>query len=155
MTNRSSVARKPIAELPPKLRSRVGNGRDLLPNIDGRSAPARRAKEIQWSIFSDLGGAERLSETRVQLIRRFAITVVAAEAIEAQLLEGGSIDIEQHAKLASTLVKLSQRIGLGRHAKTVPDLQDYLRSKQHQQDDHTEDDATDAEVIEQDAEPAS
>lgn len=148
MANRSSVVRKPIAELPPKLRSRVGNGRDLLPNIDGRSAPARRAKEIQWSIIGDLGGAEQLSETRLQLVRRFAMAVVMVEQIEAQLIEGGTIDIEQHAKLSATLVKLSQRIGLGRHAKTIPSLQEYLASKQQERDDSATDDTTDANVIE-------
>lgn len=147
MKAKSQIARSNVASLPPTSRSRVGNGRDLLPDIDGRSAVARRYKEILGSVIADQGGEANLSEARQQLVRRFAAAAVLAEALESKIIQGESFDIEQHAKLSATLVKLAQRIGLGRHLKTVQSLDDYLRSKQQQRDD--------AEVIEHDAEPAS
>jgi hypothetical protein len=41
-------------------RSRLSNGRDVLPNVDGRSLVARRYRDIMCAVASDQGGAERL-----------------------------------------------------------------------------------------------
>jgi hypothetical protein len=54
-------------------RSRVGNGAKLLPLTDGRSATARRFKDLVEDIAADLGGKALLSEGQRQLIRRAAI----------------------------------------------------------------------------------
>lgn len=110
-----------------KARSRVTNGADVLPDVDGRSAVARRFRDIATAIAIDQGGADRLSEARLQLIRRFAASAVLAELVEARLARGEEIDLAEHAQLCSNLVRLAQRIGLGRHAKTVtPTLREYL-----------------------------
>jgi hypothetical protein len=64
-----------------------------------------------------------MSECRQQLCRRFAAAACMAEAMEAQLANGGTIDIAEHAQLSSTLVRLSARIGVDRRARNiVPDL---------------------------------
>jgi hypothetical protein len=55
-----------------KARSRVTNHQDLLPGIDGRSIIARRYRDIATAVIGDQGGIDRLSEARVQLVRRFA-----------------------------------------------------------------------------------
>jgi hypothetical protein len=69
-------------------RSRVTNGKDLLPGIDGRSAVARRYQDLIASLTSDAGGEGQLSKARRQLIRRFAALAVLAESIEARLAMG-------------------------------------------------------------------
>ena len=69
-------------------RSRVTNGVDVLPDVDGRSIVARRYRDISAQIISDQGGLDRLSESRVQLIRRFAAAAVIAEQMEARLANG-------------------------------------------------------------------
>lgn len=107
-------------------RARVSNGRDLLPGVDGRSAIARRYRDIASAIIADQGGADRLSESRQQLIRRFAAAAVLAEAMEARLANGETIDISEHALLCSTLVRVAQRIGINRAQKVVPSLHEYL-----------------------------
>lgn len=118
------VTRKPAA------RSRVSNGRDLLPGIDGRSTTARRYRDILAALAADQGGADRLSEARAQLCRRFAAAAVLAEGMEARLAAGESIDLAQHALLSSTLVRLAQRIGIDRRARDItPSLRDYLSKK--------------------------
>jgi hypothetical protein len=108
-------------------RSRIGNGRDLLPDIDGRSVIARRYREISSAILVDQGGLDQCSESRQQLIRRFAAAVLA-EQLEAKLANGATIDVSEHALLCSTLTRLAQRIGINRVAKTVPSLDEYLAS---------------------------
>jgi hypothetical protein len=100
-------------------RSAVSNGRDVLPNVDGRSLVARRYRDIASAIFVDQGGEEQCSESRKQLVRRFAAAAVIAEQMEAELARGGQIDIAEHAMLSSTLVRLAQRIGINRVARDI------------------------------------
>ena len=64
------------------------NGAVLLPDVDGRSAMARRFKDISSAILADQGGAEQCSETRLQLVRRFAAAAVLAEQMESHLANG-------------------------------------------------------------------
>src|SRR5262249_22641468 len=112
---------------PPRQRSRLTNGKDLLPDIDGRSAAARRFKDITAAVLVDQGGRDLCSESRVQLVRRFAAAAVLAEQMESALGRGEQIDIAQHALLCSTLVRIAQRIGIDRRAKNItPSLSDYL-----------------------------
>jgi len=90
-------------------------------------AIARRYRDLVAQIAIDQGGADRCSETRMQLIRRFASGAVLAEELEARLARGEPVDIAEHALLSSTLVRLAQRIGLERRAKPVlPTVKDYL-----------------------------
>jgi hypothetical protein len=109
-------------------RSRVSNGHDVLPDVDGRSVMARRYRDIANAIFVDQGGADRCSESRHQLIRRFAAAAVLAEQLEARLVNGEQINVQEHATLSSTLVRLAQRIGINRVARDIsPTLGDLLR----------------------------
>jgi hypothetical protein len=123
-SSRRKVARDPQ-------RSRITNGKDLLPDIDGRSAMARRFKDITSAVLTDQGGAHQCSESRLQLVRRFAAAAVLAERMEARLARGEQIDVAEHAVLCSTLVRIAQRIGINRVPRDVtPSLADYLRSRQ-------------------------
>jgi hypothetical protein len=109
-------------------RSRLSNGRDLLPNVDGRSLIARRYRDIMSAIASDQGGVDRLSEARLQLIRRFAAAACLAEQLEARLARGEQIDIQEHSLLVSTMVRVAQRIGVDRVPRYVaPSLAEYLK----------------------------
>jgi hypothetical protein len=124
----SSAGRAVVERRPSKQRSRVGNGKDLLPDIDGRSALARRFKDIIGAVLVDQGGVDRLSESRLQLVRRFAAACVLAEQMESRLVNGEEINIQEHSLLCSTLVRVAQRIGINRVPKTVSSLHDYLES---------------------------
>jgi hypothetical protein len=108
-------------------RSRVSNGADILPDVDGRSAVARRYRDIAAQIIADMGGASQCAETRLQLIRRFAAAAVLAEQMEARLANGHSINIADHALVSSTLLRLAQRIGIDRRSRNItPSLSEYL-----------------------------
>jgi hypothetical protein len=57
----------------PSARSRISNGSAIHDGIDGRSAAARRFRDVFGEIVSELGGADRLSEGQRQLARRCAM----------------------------------------------------------------------------------
>jgi hypothetical protein len=117
-------------------RSRVTNCRDVLPDVDGRSIVARRFRDIVSAMIADYGGADQCSEARIQLIRRFAAAAVLAEQMEAALARGLSINVQQHALLCSTLVRVARQIGIKRVPRSVtPALADYLELKAKQESD--------------------
>jgi hypothetical protein len=123
----SSSDSAPVGHRSSKQRSRLTNGTALLPDIDGRSAIARRFKDITSGILTDQGGADQCSESRLQLVRRFAAAAVLAEQLESRLANGEQIDVQEHALLCSTLARLASRIGINRVAKNVtPTLSEYL-----------------------------
>src|SRR5690348_9214168 len=55
----------------PTFRSRVTNGTDLLPSVDGRSTPARVMRDTYQAMVSHCGG-EHITEARRLLARRVA-----------------------------------------------------------------------------------
>jgi hypothetical protein len=125
----SSADPAPVGRRSSKQRSRMTNGTALLPDVDGRSAIARRFKDITSGILADQGGADQCSESRLQLVRRFAAAAVLAEQMESRLANGEQIDIQEYALLCSTLTRLAQRIGIERRARDVtpPDPLQYAR----------------------------
>ena len=127
--DKSAAGRLPAARKA-QARSRVSNGRDVLPGVDNRTLIARRFYDVCQALISDQAGLDRCSEARLQLIRRFAAAAVMAEEMEARLARGESIDVAQHAQLSSTLVRLAARIGINRRLKPItPDLRDYLETR--------------------------
>lgn len=117
-------------------RSRITNGRDVLPNVDGRSIIARRFRDIISAMIADQGGADQCPEARIQLIRRFAAAAVQAELMEAKLASGYAIDVKKHALLCSTMVRVLRHIGVKRVPRNVtPSLNDYLDLKAKEADE--------------------
>ena len=128
-----------------KGRSRVTNGSKLLPLSDGRSATARRFRDLYEDIATDLGGLDHLSEGQKQLIRRAAMLSAECERMEAMAARNdrrpdGAIawksdvpfvfDLEIYGTLCDRLGRLFGRLGLERKSKDVtPDLRSYLAGK--------------------------
>jgi predicted ABC-class ATPase len=135
----NSTGRSPYAVRTPTARAKLTNGTRgmVLPGIDQRSALARRYRDLVAQVAADQGGADRCSEARLQLIRRFAALSVQAEGLEARLANGEPIDVSEYAQLTSTLVRVVSRLGLGRIAKDItPTLGDILRNDlRRQQED--------------------
>ena len=120
----------PLCEPSPRTRSAVTNHKDLLPGLEGRSATARRFRDLVNAFVADMGGLDRCSEVRLGLVRRLAATTVQAEMLEARMINGEAIDIATLCTLASTTVRLSQRLGLERRARNVtPSVGQYLAAR--------------------------
>ena len=130
MTSVIEPISSPSAELPSRTRSAVTNHKDLLPGLDGRSATARRFRDLVNAFVADMGGLDHCSEIKLGLLRRLAATTVQAEMLEARMVNGEAIDIATLCTLASTTVRLSQRLGLERRARNVtPSLGQYLAAR--------------------------
>jgi hypothetical protein len=119
VAERKRAGSKPVRGRKVYGRSAVSNGRDLLPDVDGRSIVARRYRDIASAIVVDQGGVGLITEARLQLIRRFSAAAVLAEQMESALANGQEIDIPQHALLCSSLFRIASRIGLQRIPKNV------------------------------------
>jgi hypothetical protein len=96
---------------------------------DGRRRVVRRLKDIASAIAQDQGGADRCSEARLQLIRRFATACVLAEQVEAALARGEELDAERFALVVSTMCRLAGRVGIDRLPREIEPLGSYLERK--------------------------
>ena len=114
-----------------KGRSRVTNGSKLLPLSDGRSATARRFRDLYEDISADLGGVAMLSEGQRQLIRRAAMLSAESERMEALAARGeAEFDIDLYGMICDRLGRLFGRLGLERVSRDcTPDLRSYLAGK--------------------------
>src|ERR1700737_4638555 len=91
MENAAETIPRP-ARRPPAQRSRVGNGKVLLPMTDHRSATYRRFCDLYEDVAADLGGLDLLSEAQKQLIRRAAMLSAESERQEAEWANGRPFD---------------------------------------------------------------
>jgi hypothetical protein len=112
-------------------RSRVGNGAKLLPLTDGRSATARRSKDLVLDISADLGGVAQLSTAEMRLIRRASMLSAECETQEALAVrEDVEFDCDGYVAKTNALRRVFETIGLKRAPRDVtPSLSSYLQSK--------------------------
>lgn len=108
-----------IGKRPPDVRSKVTNGSKLLTDVDGRSAPARRYRDLYQLITSDVGGADSISTARQELCRRAAGLAVLCEQIEADVVRQRSVDSEDYVRLINGLSRVLKLIGLKRLPKDI------------------------------------
>jgi hypothetical protein len=133
--------------------SRVGNNVSLFidGSLDQRSLPARRYREITYSIGSDLGGYDSLSEFQKQLTRRSAALSVLCELDECRIARGEDIDAGRFGAMVNTLNRLGQTLGVRREVIDLqPSLRELLAQKvaeraQEAAEDEEEDEAADGE----------
>lgn len=119
-----------VAARKPEAQSRVSNGTaTFLDGVDGRSALARRFRDVLGQIVADLGGSALMSEGQRQLARRAATISVECERLEAQAMSGADIDLDAYGQMTDRLGRAFTRLGLKRVMKPVPDLQSYLEAK--------------------------
>jgi hypothetical protein len=71
---------------------------------------ARRYKDICAAILTDQGGDDMCSESKRQLVRRFAAAAVLAEMMEAQLANGVGVRCEARASAASRFRRLRDKL---------------------------------------------
>lgn len=96
--------------MPSKVRSRVSNGSKLLAKVDGRSADARRYRDLVISFADDLGGVDKLTEAEKALCRQAAASIVAAERVQAEIVAGRDVDLEQLTRLTNVTTRLLGRL---------------------------------------------
>jgi hypothetical protein len=110
----SPAVRDALAERPSRQRSRVTNGSKLIAGVDGRTAEARRFKDVAVSLADDLGGAAALTEAQRALVKQAASLVVQSESLQGAMLRGEAISDEQMTRVANALGRTLNRLGLKR-----------------------------------------
>ena len=95
----------------------------------GRTTPPTSPLHEAWLVCGRRSGKSYiLALIAINLIRRLAATIVAAETMEARMIDGEDIDIGTLCQLASTTVRISTRLGLDRRLREiVPDPLQYAR----------------------------
>jgi hypothetical protein len=108
-----------------RVRTRPGQ---LLPGIDGRSAWTRRCRELIAAHLSDTPDA---SAAERSIIRRASVLTVELERMERQFAlagEASADDLDIYQRVANSLRRLLEAVGLQRRAKDIgPSLGDLLR----------------------------
>lgn len=109
-----------------KGRSGITNGTALfLEGVDGRSALAKRYRDVLGQLVSDLGGDP--TEAMTLIARRAATLAVWCEQRETELASGVDIDIAAFTTACNSLRRLLTDIGLERRARDItPSLDRYL-----------------------------
>jgi hypothetical protein len=125
MENMLSASAAP-ARAKPEARSRVSNGKAVfLDSVDGRSALARRYRDILAQLVSDIGGDP--SEAESIICRRAATLAVWCEQSESAMAGGTPLNIGEFTTAVNTLHRLVCTLGLERRARDImPTLQGYL-----------------------------
>ncbi len=96
-------------------RSAVSNGARLFAQkVDGRTLWARRYRDLFNDFLRDAGGAEHLSQLKIELCRRAAALAAEAERMECDLAQGQKIDADLLARLSSHLRRIAETIGIER-----------------------------------------
>jgi hypothetical protein len=106
-----------IAAASPAVRSKMTNGTVILPNIDGRSAGARRFRDLARSLADDLGGPESLSEAQLALVRQAASAIFQSEKIQAAAIRGEPVDFDQAFRASLNVSHALGALGLGEPAR--------------------------------------
>ena len=92
-----------------------------MPGLDGRTATARRFRDLVNAFVADMGGLDRCSEIKLGLPPRLAAgDGCKPSSSRPGLVNGEQIDIGQLCALASTAVRIASRIGLERRGQARP-----------------------------------
>lgn len=122
---RATVAR------PPTTRAAISNRTHLLPGIDGRSAAARRFRDLVADLAADLGGEASLSNADLALVRQCAGSVMASEQLSASIVNGQAVDADSLVRLGNTCARLLASLRRkGRQTPQAPSLAEYLATRQ-------------------------
>lgn len=124
---------QPLNDRPDYTRSRITNGKELLPGVDGRTLWVRRLRDVMNAHIADLGGEDAISEAQRSIVRRIGTLTVAIEQLEARFAtEGGGSDrsLDMHQRMSGNLRRLLEAIGLERKSRDItPTLDAYLANK--------------------------
>jgi hypothetical protein len=112
-------------------RSRVTNGRDLLPDADHRQKWVRRFRDCLFLHISQLGGPDNVTHAEAAIARRAACLIVELEQLEQTFAHAGSATSAQlleYGRASNTLRRLLESVGLGRRGARdiTPSLDQYL-----------------------------
>lgn len=133
----SAMTAEPKAERSTLARSRLTNGSELLPDVDGRSTWARLFRDLLESMEAHVGGAGKQTEPERLISRRVAALEAELVAMESRFanlrMEGkqpSAGDLDLYSRMSNTQRRHLESIGIQRRPRDlVPDLRSYVEGK--------------------------
>jgi hypothetical protein len=122
------LTRPTNVDRPLRTRAAASNGTRMYPKgVDGRSAEARRFKDLVSSFAAGLGGEGALTEAERALIRNAASLTLQSERLQAALVAGREVNSEEMMRLANSIVRVLAALRIKRERKeAAPTLSQYL-----------------------------
>lgn len=119
-----------IASRPPTTRSRITNRSEMLRGIDGRSAEARRYRDLIEGFAADFGDPPP-GEREQALIRQAAALTVQIESMQSEIVRGDSVNLGHLTRLSNAQTRALKALGLHKRCRArPPSLADYLAARQ-------------------------
>ena|ERR1700677_4646913 len=122
----SPEVRNGVAERLPTVRSRVTNGAKMIAGVDGRSADARRYRDLAMSFADDAGGADSLTEAQRALVAQAAALTIQSERLQGAMIRGEAVDVEQQTRVANSLARTLCRLGIRKRVAQKLSVPEYL-----------------------------
>jgi acetolactate synthase small subunit len=97
----------------------------MLRGIDGRSAIARRYRDLVEGFVADFG-SQKPGERELALIRQAAALTVQTEVLQVKIVRAEDIDLEQLTRLTNVLTRTLKELGLQKRRTGRQSLADYL-----------------------------
>lgn len=110
-------------------RSAVSNRSRILDGVDGRSAAARRFRDICRGYEAEAGGS--VTEVERDLIRQAAGLTLRAEQLQAAIVRGEPVNNDELIRLSSTAKRLLEaiRAKAAKRKPAAPTLQEHLAKR--------------------------
>ena len=107
-------------------RSRITNGTRLLAGVDGRSATARRFRDLIVDLVAEVG--DGLSTSEFGLIRQAAAMTLHAELLQASIVRGEAVSADELIRLSSEARRILASLRRRGPAKSRSGVAEYLNS---------------------------
>lgn len=113
-----------------KLRSAVTNKPWSLPGVSKRSAQYRRFRDLCEALVEEFGPGAELTEAQLVAVRNAAMAALAAEAMQARLVNGEPIDPNAIVRLAGASARAMDAVLAHKPPPPPPpSLADQLRAE--------------------------
>lgn len=114
---------------PATVRSALTNDPLKLRGIDGRSMDLRRYRDLVLAFVDDLGGADQASEADKALARQAAGAIVASEGLQARIISGELVDLEQATRLQNAANRFLRALRTRHRKPRQVTLAEYLAAR--------------------------
>jgi hypothetical protein len=135
MVSKKPAHRQPNAQRSPMLRSRVSNRPGRLAGVDGRSARARRFRDLTSGLKRDIGRA--LSTAEQSLVDQAAALMLQREAMTAVGARGERVDSRELVRIAGAVARTLAALGLSQR----PEPSTTARKESHNKISHDANDS--------------
>jgi hypothetical protein len=118
-----------IAARPLTTRSKITNGTEMLRGIDARTAASRRFRDLCEGFAADFSTPPGAREQA--LIKQAAAVTVQAEAVQAAIVRGEEIDLEQLTRLTNVQTRTLRELGIRKRGSEprMPTLREHLAKR--------------------------